>query len=46
MHTNESMKVAKSTNANKECIIRGKDKPWMHNKIKINSYMTQNAGSS
>ena len=31
MLTNKFMEVAKSTIPNKECIIRGKDKPWMHN---------------
>ena len=28
------MDVAKSTIPNKECIIRGKDKPWMHNEMR------------
>ena len=32
--TDKFIEVAKFTIPNKECYIRGKDKPWMHNEIR------------
>ena len=32
--TSKFIEVAKSTIPNKECIVSGKDKPWMHNEIR------------
>ena len=34
MFTEKFIEVAKSTIPYKECYIRGKDKPWMHNEIR------------
>ena len=34
MFTEKFIEVGKFTIPNKECYIRGKDKPWMHNEIR------------